>query len=125
MESWDLAGAGEGPSVLLSSPEVRCVVLDVDDANGLDEHQMHERTLLVVIDGAISVTTRDGVEHCSRGSLVHLEPREPRRIQALERARLLLVLAPWPAAGHYQPGEHENPHELPASATLPARAQPA
>jgi quercetin dioxygenase-like cupin family protein len=123
MQKWDLLGASGEPNVLLSTPEARCVVLDVDAASGLGEHQVHERTLLVVLDGAISVTTRDGAEHCPQGSLVHLEPGESRKLRAAERSRLLLVLAPWPAPDHYQPGEHENPHEMPASATLPPLAE--
>jgi quercetin dioxygenase-like cupin family protein len=121
MQKWDLSTASSEPRVLLSTSEARCVVVDVDAASELGEHQVHERTLLVVIDGAIRVTTEHGVEDCGRGSLIHLDPGEPRRIQAVERARLLLVFAPWPAPDHYQPGEHENPHELPASATLPSR----
>ncbi len=40
-------------------------------------------------------------------------------MQAVEQTRLLLTLAPWPAPDHYQPDEHENPHELPAHATQP------
>jgi hypothetical protein len=50
---------------------------------------------------------------------VLFEPGELHVVHAVEQTRLLLTLAPWPATGHYQPGEHSNPHGLPAHATQP------
>jgi hypothetical protein len=50
---------------------------------------------------------------------VLFEPGELHVVHAVEQTRLLLTLAPWPATDHYQPEEHENPHELPAHATQP------
>ena len=121
MQTWELTHATDEPSVLVSTPEARCIVVDVEADGELGQHQVHERTMLVVIDGSVTVTAGHSAEHCPRGTLVHLEPGEPRRIQAFERARLLLVLAPWPAPDHFQPGEVATPHALPASATLPPR----
>jgi hypothetical protein len=119
MQRWDLTQAIDEPNVLLSTPDARCIILDVDATNSLGEHRVHERTILLVIDGDASVSAGDSVEQCPRGTLLHLEPGESRSIHASDRARLLLVLAPWPAADHYPPDEVAAPHELPASATLP------
>jgi quercetin dioxygenase-like cupin family protein len=121
MQIWDLTTAGGEPSVLLSTPEARCIVLDLEPEGELAEHQVRERTILTVLDGSVTVTTGSSAEVCPAGTLVHLEPGETRRLQATARAKVLLVLAPWPAPGHFQPGEHEDPHDLPASATLPVR----
>ncbi len=36
------------------------------------------------------------------GTLVRFEPNERHRVSSAEGARILLLLAPWPGAGHYR-----------------------
>ena len=123
MESWDLDrgddGGRPGPRVLFSTPEARMVVLDLAAGEEVGEHQVRERLALLVLDGRIELTAGDGTRTLGRGTLTLFEPAEAHSVRALEPARLLLTLAPWPAPDHYTEGEHEDPHQLPANATLP------
>jgi hypothetical protein len=54
---------------------------------------------------------------CVEGTLTVFEPGEPHTLRALQTTRLLLVLAPWPAEGHYNDAGGDDPHELPVHAT--------
>ena len=54
MQTWELTHATDEPSVLVSTPEARCIVVDVEADGELGQHQVHERTMLVVIDGSVS-----------------------------------------------------------------------
>jgi quercetin dioxygenase-like cupin family protein len=123
MQRWDLTSAPAsertGPRVLFSTPEARAVVIDLASGEQLGDHGVRERALVLVLRGSMSVTSDGDAERCPQGTLVVFEPGERHVVRALEATRLLLTLAPWPASDHYQPDEHENPHELPAHATQP------
>jgi quercetin dioxygenase-like cupin family protein len=123
MQRWDLTAAQtsnrSGPRVLFSTPEARGVVIDLAPGEELGDHRVRERALLLVVHGAIAVTGDGTRESCPQGTLVLFEPGEPHVVHAVEQTRLLLTLAPWPAADHYQPDEREDPHQLPAHATQP------
>ena len=55
----------------------------------------------MVIDGEIEVTTAAGGRvRGGAGLLVELEPSERHEVLALSKARLLLLLTPWPGRGH-------------------------
>jgi quercetin dioxygenase-like cupin family protein len=103
--------------VLLSTPEVRCFLIDLAPDEEMGQHRVRERTVAQVIQGRIEVTADRDVVTCPEGSLVVWEPGEDHAVRALEPTRMLLLLAPWPAPDHYQPGEGEDPHELPARAS--------
>ncbi len=123
MQVWNLKAPHEseraGPRVLFSTPEARGVVIDLAPDEELSEHQVRERAVVLVLLGSIGLTAGDSTTTCDEGTLVLLEPGERRAVRALEQSRLLLALAPWPAADHYDAGEDEDPHELPANATQP------
>ena len=87
------------------------------------DHQVRERAVVEVVYG--TATFKSGADSVTGGvgALIVFEPSETHSVTALEPTRLLLLLAPWPAPGHYDATEHENPHELPANATEP-RADP-
>jgi quercetin dioxygenase-like cupin family protein len=103
--------------VLFSRPGCRAVLIDLNAGDELGEHRTHEHAILQVVSGRLAVTTADKrCSECDAGSLISLEPHETRRIEALERARILLVLAPWPGEGHYREGEDER---MPADASVP------
>lgn len=107
------------PRVLLSSPECRAVVLDLRGGAEMGEHRVRERALVQVVSGRV-VVTADGEEvECDAGTLVAFEPSEPHRLWAVTDARLLLVLAPWPAERHYaDDASRSHAQELPANAAV-------
>ena len=104
MEHWDLRSLPvepHEPLILHSSRgEARSVVLQLPAGEALDDHQVHERAHLVVIDGEVDVV--QGVQTISggRGLLAVFDPGERHEVRARSDARLLLVLAPWPGTGH-------------------------
>lgn len=103
METWDVRALeveAHHPVVLRSDAESRLIGINLPAGEELAEHQVHERTYLVVIDGQISIA-QDGREVSGgAGLLAHFGPNERRTIRAVEDARLVLVLAPWPGEGH-------------------------
>jgi quercetin dioxygenase-like cupin family protein len=122
MQHWSLTEAPHdpdraGPEVLFSTPEARGVLIDLASGAELGEHRVRERAIIQVLRGRVELACGAETTVCERGTLVVLEPHEPHAVRALEQAQLLLILAPWPAPGHYDAAEHEDPHELPAHAT--------
>jgi redox-sensitive bicupin YhaK (pirin superfamily) len=89
------------PEILSSSDAARAIVLDLAAGESLSDHEVHERAWVIVIDGAIEVTTAAG-EHAAGGPglLIELAPAERHEVGASSRARLLLLLTPWPGSGH-------------------------
>jgi len=125
MQQWDLAetteGDRSGPRVLFSTVEARGVVIDLAQDEELGDHQVRERALVHVVHGSVRCTSGAESATCEQGTLIVFEPGEPHAVRALQPARLFLLLAPWPASGHYGPTEAEDPHELPAHATQSPR----
>lgn len=102
--------------MLFSSPACRAVVIDLREGETMGDHSVRENAIVQVTSGAVAITT-DGPEvECPAGSLVVFSPGERHALRALEAARLLLLLAPWPGDGHYQSGEIEH---LAANAQAP------
>jgi hypothetical protein len=50
---------------------------------------------------------------------VTFAPGERHTVQALEPARLVLLLAPWPGDGHYPAGTDADPERMPAHGSTP------
>jgi quercetin dioxygenase-like cupin family protein len=103
METWDVRSLQiepHHPQVLRSDDETRAIAISLPAGEELQEHQVHERTYLVVVDGEISISADGGSVSGGPGFLAHFEPNERRTIQATSDARLVLVLAPWPGEGH-------------------------
>jgi quercetin dioxygenase-like cupin family protein len=88
------------PVVLSSDAETRLVAIDLPAGDELQEHQTHERTYMVVVDGQVEVIQNGHATSGGRGFVAHFEPNERREVRAASHARLLLVLAPWPGEGH-------------------------
>jgi quercetin dioxygenase-like cupin family protein len=106
------------PRVLFSSPECRVVVLDLRSGQDLADHHVRERAVVEVISGRVSIKTADGTVECETGTLVTFDPGERHALRGLDDARILLVLAPWPAAGHNAASEAPHDQHLPANATV-------
>ena len=61
MESWDILTLGvepHHPQVLRSDGEARVVAINLPAGEALDDHQVHERAYVVVVDGEVEVEPR-------------------------------------------------------------------
>jgi quercetin dioxygenase-like cupin family protein len=105
MESWDLKTVEvepRQPRILASGDDARSIVLNLPEGEEMQEHEVHERARLIVIDGVVDVTIEGGadVANAGAGHLFEFDPGERRTIVARADARLLYVLSPWPGDGH-------------------------
>lgn len=106
MDSWDIRSLDvkpHQPQVLRSDDETRAIAINLPGGELLQEHQVHERAYLVVVDGQVEVQQNGSsgrTETGGPGFLVHFEPNERHEVRAGSDARLLLILSPWPGEGH-------------------------
>ncbi|HEV2058228.1 MAG TPA: cupin domain-containing protein [Solirubrobacteraceae bacterium] len=103
MNSWDINNLDlnpHAPQILSSTNDARAIALAIAAGEGLADHQVHERAWVTVLSGEVEITTAD--ERCAGapGLVVEFEPGERHGVRALSDARLLLLLTPWPGAGH-------------------------
>jgi quercetin dioxygenase-like cupin family protein len=112
MDHWDLRSLDvepHHPQILHSTRgEARSIALHLPAGEELQDHQVHERAHLIVVDGEVEVA-QDGPETVTGGPgfLAVFDPGERHEVHARSDARLLLVLAPWPGEGH--PGARDLP----------------
>ena len=106
MEHWDLRAldvAPHQPRILHSARgEARSILINLPAGEELQDHQVHERAYVVVIDGEVDLA---GTQ-CGPGCAAVFNPRERHAVKATSDTRLLLVLAPWPGDGH--PGARDH-----------------
>ena len=106
MEHWDLTGLDvepRQPQILDSKRgESRTIALKLAAGEGLAEHQVHERAHVIVVEGEVEIGDVTG----GPGLLAIFDPGERHEVRARTDTRLLLVLAPWPGAGH--PGARDD-----------------
>lgn len=104
MESWDLKTVGvepHQPRILSSADDARTILLLLPEGEELQEHEVHERARVLVVDGDVDVAEADGdFASAGPGHLFEFEPGERRTIVARSDTRLLMVLSPWPGNGH-------------------------
>jgi quercetin dioxygenase-like cupin family protein len=86
--------------VLHSDHEGRTILINLPAGDELGEHRVHERSWVIVVEGEIEVENATGSEKGGVGFLAHIDPNEGNEIRAVADARLIMVLAPWPGAGH-------------------------
>ena len=103
------------PLVLLSSPECRAIALDLQAGETMGDHQVRERAVVQIVTGRVTVEASGEKAECDAGTLITFEPNETHSVHAHEEARLLLILAPWPAPEHYTDGERAH-DDLPDNA---------
>jgi quercetin dioxygenase-like cupin family protein len=109
VESWDTRSLDvkpHQPEVLRSDGEGRVIAIQLPAGEELQDHQVHERAYLLVADGQVEVDGGGGTETGGPGYLAVFDPNERHEVRATSDARLLLILAPWPGAGH--PSERPN-----------------
>ena len=104
MESWNLSEIAvepRQPEVLGSEDEGRAILINLPKGEQLQEHQVHERAWVLVIDGNIEINTPKGDWAAgSSGLMAVFDPAERHEVTAVEDSRILLVLSPWPGDGH-------------------------
>ena len=104
MEHWDLRTLPvepHHPQILHSRRgESRSVAIRLPAGESLQDHEVHERAHVVVVEGDVEVAADDSVVSGSPGTLLVFDPHERHEVRAVTDARLLLVLAPWPGPGH-------------------------
>ncbi|HKB49823.1 MAG TPA: cupin domain-containing protein [Solirubrobacterales bacterium] len=104
MQSWDLKtveAEPHQPQILASADDARTIVLHLPAGEELQEHEVHERARLVVVDGEVDVTELGGeTVTANTGHLFEFDPGERHTISARSDTRLLLILTPWPGDGH-------------------------
>jgi len=104
MQSWDLKSIEaepHQPQILASAEDARTILIRLPAGEEMQEHEVHERARVVVVDGEVDVTTADGdFSSAHAGHLFEFDPGERHTVVAREDTRLLLVLSPWPGDGH-------------------------
>jgi quercetin dioxygenase-like cupin family protein len=103
VETWNVTSmdvAPHQPAVLRSDPEARVIAINLPAGEELQDHQVHERAYLVVTGGEVEVEQGGRTEVGGCGLLAHWDAHERHAVRARTDARLLLILAPWPGAGH-------------------------
>ena len=106
MQSWNLneidtPGGSRSPVVLDTKDEARAVLISLDPGQALGDHQVHERSWIVVLEGSVRIESGTDAVDAGQGFLAWLEAGERRSISTAAGARILLLLAPWPGKGHY------------------------
>ena len=100
MEHWDLRTVDvdpHRPEILHSARgEARSILLLLPAGEELQDHQVHERAYVVVVDGEVDLAGTVG----GPGLVAMFDPGERHAVRARTDTRLLLVLAPWPGDGH-------------------------
>ena len=103
MDSWDIPALGieaHHPQILRSDPEARVVAINLPAGEALEDHQVHERAYVVLLDGEAQVGTVGATQQAGPGFVAHFDPNERHEVRATKDTRLLLFLAPWPGEGH-------------------------
>ena len=79
----------------------RAVLVSLEPGQALGEHQVKENAWIVVIEGNVEVAADSQSVELGPGALVRFEPAERHSLSSSGGARILIVLTPWPGAGHY------------------------
>jgi len=107
MQSWELKaietpGGSRSPVVLHSEEPGRAVLIGLEPGQELGDHQVKEHAWLLVVDGAVRIGAGGEDVEAPAGTLVRFDPDERHSVSSADGAKILLLLAPWPGAGHYR-----------------------
>jgi quercetin dioxygenase-like cupin family protein len=93
MQNWDLKAVEaepHQPRILASADDARTIVLLLPAGEELQEHEVHERARLAVIEGEVEVTTLAGERAtASAGHLFEFDPGERHTVAARSDDRKL------------------------------------
>ncbi len=104
MNSWKILNLElrpHSPEILATNDEARAIALMIPAGESFNDHQVHERAWVTVLDGEVEITTSAGDSVIGRaGLLVEFAPNERHAVHARSDARILLLLTPWPGIDH-------------------------
>jgi quercetin dioxygenase-like cupin family protein len=108
VQHWDLLAidAPQGtrdPVVVAQDDGARAVLIVLSPGQELGEHQVRENAWVAVVEGSVRVTAGGDTQEVGAGQLLRFEPAERHSLSTDAGARILMILAPWPGAGHYPP----------------------
>jgi mannose-6-phosphate isomerase-like protein (cupin superfamily) len=106
VQSWDVREieAPEGTrlaAVLETVDGARAIIIRLAPGEELGDHQVRERTWLMVVEGTARIGAGDDVVEAGPGTLLTLEPAERHSVASVGGARIVMILSSWPAEGHY------------------------
>jgi quercetin dioxygenase-like cupin family protein len=110
VQHWDLTSidAPRGtrdPVVVHQDESARAVLVSIEPGQELGEHQVKENAWVVIVEGTVQVSAGGETVELATGGLLRFEPGERHSLSSTTGARVLMVLAPWPGAGHYGTGD--------------------
>ncbi|CAN5193932.1 MAG: cupin domain-containing protein [Thermoleophilaceae bacterium] len=103
MKTWDISGLDvvpHKPHIVSTTDAARVIALNLPAGERMQEHEVHERAWVVVVDGEIELEADGETAGGGAGLMVEFEPGEVHEVRAKTDARFLLFLAPWPGDGH-------------------------
>jgi quercetin dioxygenase-like cupin family protein len=106
VQHWDLNAidAPRGtrdPYVVHQDEGARAVLIVLEPGQALGDHQVKENAWLLIVDGSVQVSAGSENVELGAGALLRFEPGERHALASAGGARVLMVLTPWPGAGHY------------------------
>jgi quercetin dioxygenase-like cupin family protein len=110
VQRWDLhsppaPNGTRDPIVLHSDDGARAVLIVLQPGQELGEHQVKENAWVTVIDGEVEASVAGDSITGGPGTFLRFDPGERHTLRSEGGARVLLLLAPWPAEGHYSAEE--------------------
>jgi len=93
-ESAQAVGHGIVSRTLLATPELRTVLFNFAAGQTLTEHTSTSRAVIQVLSGEGEFSVAGEPRTLRAGDLLHLPPRVPHAVRAVEPLTMLLILAP-------------------------------
>ena len=110
MDTWDIRSLDVQPHQpqILRSDEgaARAIAITLPAGEMLQEHEVHEHAYLVIVEGQLEIGPEGNTQPAGVGTVAHWAPQERHEVRATTDARVVLLLAPWPGAGH--PSQREQ-----------------
>jgi quercetin dioxygenase-like cupin family protein len=106
VQHWDLLSieaplGTRDPVIVAQDDGARAVLVVLSPGQELGEHQVKENAWVAILDGSVRVTAGDETSNVGAGSLLRFNPAERHSLATDDGARILMILTPWPGAGHY------------------------
>jgi quercetin dioxygenase-like cupin family protein len=106
LQSWNLseieAPAGTRLAEAIETVDgARAIVIRLAPGEELGDHQVRERTWLVVVEGTAQIEAGGGALEAGPATLLTFEPGERHSVASEDGARIIMILSSWPGDGHY------------------------
>jgi len=108
LQSWNLteieAPAGARLAEAVETVDgARAIVIRLAPGEELGDHQVRERTWLVVVEGSARIEAGGDAVEAGPATLLTFEPGERHSVASEDGARIVMILSSWPGDGHYPP----------------------